>query len=221
MDVWEVMEQRHSVRNYQEKQIPQEVLSQLLQEMDHCNREGEMHFQLVAEEPEAFSGFLAHYGKFQGVKNYIAVIGKKEPRLEEKTGYYGERLVLKAQELGLNTCWVALTFQKGKCRRLIGPGEKLVCVISLGYGTTQGKPHKSKPAKQVYTAREPIPEWFVKGITAALLAPTAMNQQRFRFSLSENAVKAEATGGFYSKVDLGIVKYHFELGAGKKQFQWG
>jgi hypothetical protein len=24
----------------------------------------------------------------------------------------------------------------------------------------------------------------------------------------------------YSKMDLGIVKYHFELGAGKENFEW-
>ena len=58
-----------------------------------------------------------------------------------------------------------------------------------------------------------MPAWFKQGVKAALLAPTAMNQQKFRIILSSGNVEIVSTGGFYSKVDLGIVKYHFELGS--------
>ena len=46
---------------------------------------------------------MAHYGKFENVKNYIAIVGNKND--QEKAGYYGEKIVLKCPELGLNTCW--------------------------------------------------------------------------------------------------------------------
>ena len=62
------------------------------------------------------------------------MIGKKGPDLDEKCGYYGERLVLKAQQLGLNTCWVAMTYSKVKTAFTVNSGEKLFIVISLGYG---------------------------------------------------------------------------------------
>ena len=45
---------------------------------------------------------MAHYGKFENVKNYIAIVGNKND--QEKAGYYGEKIVLKCPELGLNTC---------------------------------------------------------------------------------------------------------------------
>ena len=77
---------------------------------------------------------MAHYGKFKGVTNYLALIGKKESSLEEKCGYYGEKLVLFAQELGLNTCWVAMTYSKIKTAFQVEKGEKLCIVIALGYG---------------------------------------------------------------------------------------
>lgn len=128
--------------------------------------------------------------------------------------------MLLAQTLGLNTCWVALTYRKGRSRCQVGQDEKLVCVIALGYGTTQGEAHTSRAVTALCRVDEPMPEWFRLGMEAALLAPTAMNQQRFRFTLSGGAVRGESTGGFYSRVDLGIVKYHFELGAGKENFQW-
>ena len=175
-----------------------------------------MHIQLIANEPKAFDGFMAHYGKFSGVTNYIAIIGKKSADLDEKAGYYGERLVLKAQQLGLNTCWVAMTYSKVKTAYSIAPGEKLCIVISLGYGKNQGVPHKSKSFDAITQVDGPVPDWFRKGIEAVLLAPTAMNQQKFKFYLDGDTVSAKAGMGFYSKIDLGIVKYHFEIGAGKK-----
>ena len=148
------------------------------------------------------------------------MIGKKGHNLEEKCGYYGERLVLKAQQLGLNTCWVAMTYSKIPSALSIDKGEKLCIVISLGYGETQSVEHKSKPFEKVVKSDQQVPEWFKNGVEAALLAPTAMNQQKFVFTLNGNQVSAKAGLGFYSKIDLGIVKYHFEIGAGENTFQW-
>ncbi len=152
--------------------------------------------------------------------NYLALIGEKESSLEEKCGYYGEKLVLFAQELGLNTCWVAMTYSKIKTAFQVEKGEKLCIVIALGYGETQGLPHKSKSMEEVIQLDGPAPEWFQKGVEAALLAPTAMNQQKFLFRLDKNRVSVKAGFGFYTKIDMGIVKYHFEIGAGKEHFQW-
>lgn len=95
-------------------------------------------------------------------------------------------------------------------------GEELACIIALGYGATQGTAHQNKPIDQLCNCASRIPEWFAKGMEAALLAPTAMNQQKFYFTLENGTVSARAGKGFYSKIDLGIVKYHFEAAAGQK-----
>lgn len=221
MTILEAIEARHSVRTYVSKSIPSAVAEALSDEIEACNAESGLRIQAVFQEKSAFEGFLAHYGKFSGVENYIALIGRKAPDLEEKVGYYGQRVALKAQMLGLNTCWVAMTMKKGivKANCDIRPGEKLVCVLALGYGATQGTAHKSKPLEELCGKGEK-PAWFISGMKAALLAPTAMNQQQFLFTCNGNLVNAKSTGGFYSKVDLGIVKYHFEAGAGKENFTW-
>ena len=217
MEILEIMQQRHSVRQYTDRAIEPEkraVLDVLTQEI---NRKAGLSIQIVYDDPKCFDSFMAHYGKFTGVRNYIALIGKKSPKLDETLGYYGEELVLKAQELGLNTCWVALTH--GKSKAVVGKGEKEVCLIALGYGVTQGTEHKSKPVQELCTCAEPMPEWFQSGMNAAMLAPTAMNQQKFRFELlPDGTVKAACGNGFYTKLDLGIVKYHFEIVTGKKTF---
>lgn len=216
----EAIRARHSVRQYLNQPMTQEEINALTQEVNTCNRENGLHIQLVTNESKAFNGFMAHYGKFSGVQNYFALVGKAGPDLQEKCGYWGERLVLKAQAMGLNTCWVALTFSKVKSAYTLCSGEKLSAVIALGRGTSQGVPHKSKPMEEVARIEGSMPDWFRAGMEAALLAPTAMNQQKFLFTLEGGQVSAQATGGFYSKIDLGIVKYHFELGAGKENFRW-
>lgn len=220
MDLMEAIRERHSVRSYNENAIDGDVKKELSAFISQCNKESGLHMQLVSDEPQAFNGFMAHYGNFSGVKNYIALIGKKGAKLEETCGYYGEKVVLKAQQLGLNTCWVALTYSKVKTAFQINEGEKLCMVIAVGYGATKGTNHKSKQPEAVMKAGQPVPEWFKRGVEAALLAPTAMNQQKFVFTLNGNTVTAKAGMGFYTKTDLGIVKYHFEIGAGKENFKW-
>jgi Nitroreductase family. len=221
MDLFKAINERHSVRTYTEKKIEGKVKEDLYSFIEQCNQESGLHLQLILDKPETFSSFMAHYSHFSGVKNYIALVGKKSYDLEEKCGYFGEKIVLYAQTLGLNTCWVALTYSKSKTKFKIDKNEKLCLVIALGYGENQGIPHKSKSRENVMTVKENPPEWFIKGIDAALLAPTAINQQKFTFSLINNhTVLAKAGLGFYSKIDLGIAKYHFEIGAGKENFQW-
>lgn len=214
MDILEVMKSRHSVRQYADTKIEYEKRNILNELAEACNEESGLNIQIIYDEPKCFDSMMAHYGKFSGCTNYIAIVGKKSKNLDEKAGYYGERLVLKAQELGLNTCWVAMTH--GKSAAKVGKGEKLVIIISLGYGKNQGVAHKSKPLSDVCNQTNELPTWFVKGMEAVMLAPTAMNQQKFKFMIKNDQVEAIATGGFYSKIDLGIVKYHFEAASGHK-----
>ncbi len=212
----EIMLSRHAVRSYMDTPIQKKTIDQLMQSVNIYNSKANLHIQLVTNNQKAFSGILAHYGKFRGVNNYFAMVGKKDELLEEKVGYYGEKLVLQAQKLGLNTCWVAVTYKKRKCQISIEKNETLVCLIALGYGTTQGVPHKSRDMNKLCSVEGEMPTWFLEGMQAAMLAPTAMNQQRFLFSLVDDQVGLKALKGSYSKIDLGIVKYHFELGSEKK-----
>lgn len=216
MEIKEAMLKRHSVRQYEGKKLEDVALDELKVEIEACNSESGLHIQLVTDEPKAFDGFMAHYGKFSGVNNYIALVGKKSDKLDELCGYYGERIALKAQTLGLNTCWVAMTYKKIPGAFCIDKGEKLTVVLALGYGKTQGIAHKSKDLIKVSNVSADTPEWFKNGVEAALLAPTAMNQQKFTFTYTDGKVTLKAGRGFYTKVDLGIVKYHFELGSGRK-----
>ena len=227
MTIQEAIEARHSVRAYKEQPLTEKIVRMLEEQIAILNDEGQLHIQLILNEPKAFQGTLAKYGKFRGVTNYIVMAGKKSEDLDERVGYYGEHLVLLAQTLGLNTCWVGLSYSKVPGTYVLDEGEKIACYIAIGYGETQGVGHKIKTVEQVSNASEITPSWFKKGVEAALLAPTAVNQQKFSFEyvgMENSRHKILAKRGFsmigYTQMDLGIAKYHFELGAGKANFVW-
>lgn len=218
MNLKEAIINRHSVRSYENKKIEREIKEKLIDIIEECNKKSGLNIKLFLDEPKAFDTFMAHYGKFENANNYIVLIGKKEKGIEEKCGYYGEEIVLKAQTLGLNTCWVALTYKKSKIPYKIKKDEKIYCTIALGYGKTNGVSRKSKSIKEIVKNDNDMPKWFKEGVEAALLAPTATNQQKFIFDINEGKVSVRALKGFYSKLDLGIVKYHFEIGSNMKCF---
>ena len=227
MTLEEAIEARHSVRAYKEQPLAENVVKVLEEKIAVLNREGKLHIQLIQNEPKAFLGTMAKYGKFRNVGNYIVMAGQKADDLDERVGYYGEQLVLLAQTLGLNTCWVGLSYSKVPGTYVLDEGEKIACYIAIGYGETQGVGHKIKTVEQVSNISDITPLWFKKGVEAALLAPTAVNQQKFSFEYvgtSNNRHQVRAKKGFsmigYTKMDLGIAKYHFEIGAGEVNFEW-
>ena len=226
MTILEAIQSRHSVRKYIDKPIEENLVRILQEKVNEVNEKGNLHIQLVTNEPKAFKGKMA-YGTFSGVSNYFAMVGKKAEDLSERIGYYGEQLVLLAQTLGLNTCWVGLTYNKVKEAYSVGEGEKLCCMIALGYGDDPGRNLKRKTVEQVSNASDITPAWFKKGVEAALLAPTAVNQQKFSFEyvgMKNNRHIVKANKGFsligYTRMDLGIAKCHFEIAVDKENFDF-
>ena len=239
MTLQEAMEARHSVRAYKNEPLAEDACRRLEEEIAVVNQRGSLHVQLIMNEPKAFQGTLAKYGKFRNVTSYLVMAGRKADDLDERIGYYGEHLVLLAQTLGLNTCWVGLSYKKIPDTYVLEEGEVIKAYIAIGYGETQGTSHKIKTPEQVSNVTYITPAWFRKGVEAALLAPTAVNQQKFTFEYVgmnkgevrnvDNIVEGtrhqvRAKKGFsligYTQIDLGIAKYHFEIGAGQDNFDW-
>lgn len=251
MTIQEAIKARHSVRAYKEQPMNKEIVKVLEDEIQSLNRrsseyhpsslgngrvateegaanhEGRLHIQLIQDEPKAFLGTLAKYGRFRNVRNYLVMAGQKAEDLDERVGYYGEHLILLAQTLGLNTCWVGLSYKKIPGTYVLDEGEVIKAYIAIGYGETQGRGHKIKTPEQVSNVTAITPPWFRRGVEAALLAPTAVNQQKFSFEyvgMNNNRHQVRAKKGFsligYTQMDLGIAKCHFEIGAGRDNFDW-
>lgn len=226
MTLLEAIDARHSVRRYISRPLEREAVDCLRAKIDECNSKGNLHIQLVLNERKGFSGMLA-YGSFSGVENYIVMAGRRADDLDERVGYYGEQIVLLAQQLGLGTCWAGLSYRKVKGAYALDSEEKVACMISLGYPDDAGRKHKCKSVEDVSNASVSTPEWFEQGVRAALKAPTAVNQQKFYIEYAgvkdgRHSVRARRLFSVvgYTSMDLGIVKLHFEIGAGKDNFEW-
>ena len=231
MTLLNAIQSRHSVRHYISQPLSQEVVDVLQAKIDECNRAGNLHIQLVLNEKKGFSGMMA-YGSFSGVENYLVMAGVDSTSsstenhlksLDERIGYYGQQIVLLAEQLGLGNCWAGISYRKVKGTYELQGKEKIACMISLGYPDDPGRNMKKKSVEQLSNVSPDTPDWFRNGVEAARLAPTAINQQKFHFEyIAPNMVKASR--GFsmvgYTKMDLGIAKLHFEIGAGKENFEW-
>lgn len=216
MDEMEAARQRHSVRKYRDEPLSEEHVAALRDEIERINREGNLSAVLVTDEPKAFATLPLKAIGFSKAANYIAMIGTDEGTFNERCGYYGERLVLFAQSLGLRTCWALMCSKKYVST---GEGQRFLIGISVGYGKDDGRQHKDKPAEEFGLTAD-SPEWFRKGIECAMLAPSGVNRQPIRFVLEGDTVSTEYKKGNMTRVDCGIAMYHFELGAGKDNFRW-
>lgn len=237
MTMQEAMWLRHTVRRYTDQRIPEEVRDRLTRRIQTHNQARGLSLKLVTDSGDAF-GPLLRLVLAKGVRNYIVLTGPDRPETGEAVGYSGADLMLFAQTLGLNTWWVGGTYSRSGVGKHVPEGERLLGLIAVGYGASQGKPHKSRRPEEIAAYDGEWPDWFAAGVEAVLLAPTALNRQAFTIrgsgtregsSAREGSDAREGSGarvfmtcdnGAFSGVDLGIGKYHFELGAGRERFAW-
>jgi nitroreductase len=218
---------RCSRRKYLSEPLSSFAVAQLQALIAEYVGKGNLNIHLVLDNGDAFRGFRKNYGMFSGVQNYLGFIGNKNDfESIEKLGYYGELLVLHATALGLGTCWVGGTFHRASCPFNLSENETIICTIALGnvpqnLSAKEKIIHrithrKTKTAAQMYTSTDPVPEWFLSGMEAVQLAPSAVNRQPVMFSYDKDSVVTasvkDITGDGFA-LDLGIAKLHFELGA--------
>ena len=219
MTIKEAMETRHTVRRYTDRAISRKVAARLMERIAAHNAQYRLSMELVQDDTGAF-GPLLRLVLAKGVRNYIILAGEDREDLEERLGYCGADVMLYARTLGLDTWWVGGTFSRKGVQRQAGDGDAVAGVLALGYGATQGTPHKSKRPEDISRYDGTPPEWFSRGVESVLLAPTALNRQAFTIRGSGGTVSMTCENGVFSGVDLGIGKYHFEAGAGKENFTW-
>lgn len=209
----QAVDQRHSIRSYTTDPIPHEVAADLRALIADLNAASGLNMQFVTDEPKAFGSRLYHYGMFANVRNYLVLAGPKGDHLDQRLGYNGAKVMLRAKQLGLDSCWVGLTYRKVTDAYTLRPTDKVEAVIALGYGNGKPVSHRVKSPADVADLQPDSPEWYRRGVDYALKAPTAINQQKFHFALRQGKVEQTTGLGPYTKMDLGIVRCFFEIGA--------
>ena len=218
MNLKEAMQKRHMVRKYINKPISDDLINKINERISMNNKKFNLSMKLMVNNNKGVSSIMKLI-MAKGVNNFIILAGDNSANLDERLGYSGADIMLFAQTLGLNTWWVGGTFNRSVSKYV--DNKKVTGIIAIGYGETQGVPHKSKIIEDVskYNGTV-IPSWFINGVDGALLAPTALNKQNFMIIGDGNKVKIECDNGIFTGSIVGLVKYHFELGAGKENFKW-
>lgn len=220
MTIKETIKERHTVRKYKNIPISSNLIELLNKRIAKNNEVYGLNMVLVTENSDGING-IAKLVLAKGVNNYIVLAGTDSPALDENLGYCGADIILYAQTLGLNTWWVGGMFNaKGAKKNIQESNVKINGIIAIGYGQTQGAQHKSKSAVEISQYNGIAPQWFIDGVDALLYAPTALNKQAYMVKGVGNKVSITCNNGRFSGIDLGIGKYHFEVGAGKENFEW-
>lgn len=219
---------RVSRRVYLDEKISSEKIAILTDAINEINNESGLSIALVEDGSKAFSSTKVTYGMFKNVKTVILLKGpKNDENLQEKLGYFGEKIVLLATSLNLGTCWVGGTYSKDDFLSYVNEGDELVCTITVGCIkesltfkenlVRKAMHRKSKKIEDIYESDVEITKQLVDALTCVLKAPTAINKQNFLIKNYNNIITFEATADDeYSYIDLGIGKLHFELSAGGK-----
>lgn len=221
----ETIRGRHSVREYDGKPLSRAELDALGAVVEECARESGLDIQLVGDNPEVFN-VIARFGLIRGCRTHVAFVVDDakagDVAADEAIGYWGQKIVLAAQDMGLNSCWCALCSRK-KSRAVVAPGKKIRLIIAVGHGKTQGFSRKTKSVEALSSVEcAKAPAWFAAAMEAAQLAPTAMNNQNFKITLLSDGktVRIDAPQSGLNVIDEGIVRCNFEIAANEAGADW-
>ena len=246
----ETIRERHSVREYDGKPLSRAEFDALGAVVEECARESGLDIQLVGDNPEVFN-VIARFVLIRGCRTHVAFVvddakagdatsganaatngateadcvemrGARRTAVDEAIGYSGQKIVLAAQNMGLNTCWCALCSRK-KSRAVVAPGKKIRLIIAVGHGKTQGFSRKTKSVEALSSVEcAKAPAWFAAAMEAAQLAPTAMNNQNFKITLLSDGktVHIDAPQSGLNVIDEGIVRCNFEIAANEAGADW-
>lgn len=221
----ETIRERHSVREYDGKPLSRAEFDALIAVVEECARDGGLDIQLVGNNPEVFN-VIARFGLIRGCRTHVAFVVDDakagDVAADEAIGYWGQKIVLAAQDMGLNTCWCALCSRR-KSRAVVAPGKKIRLIIAVGHGKTQGFTRKMKSVEALSSVEcAKAPAWFAAAMEAAQLAPTAMNNQNFKITLLSDGktVRIDAPQSGLNVIDEGIVRCNFEIAANEAGADW-
>ena len=239
----EVVKMRYSVRTYANKPLPLEIVAQLeayIQTLSNPFSEG-LAFKLIELAHAVNAKQLGTYGMIKGAGHFVGVTVKDSAGALEAVGYEFEQLILFAASLGLGTCWLGGTFNKGGFAKAmdVRPDTLFPAISPIGWPEEKRlserlvrsvvKADQRKPWKDLFfndSFSEPLSEVdagaYAFPLEMVRLAPSASNKQPWRIVREKNAFHfyeavapgyADRLGFDVQRIDMGIAACHLHLAA--------
>lgn len=230
----EVIRSRHSVRNYEDKLISQDLIKNIEDYIENIDNPfgNKVRVKLIKKDDSNKDLKLGTYGVIKGARYYLSVACENEEFGLEALGYTFEKVVLYCTSLGLGTVWLGGTFNKGEFAKAmnIGSNEIVPIVSPLGYeggkksflaSIMGNNNNKRKDYSEVFfnnNFNTPLSKEVAKEYSEVLemvrIAPSAMNKQPWRILKSGNEFHFYRDGNNnFNKIDIGIALCHFHLTA--------
>lgn len=238
------LENRHSVRSFEPREIDGKTANTLRAEITMTNtHEAGMHFSLVFNDGRPMKGYSQSYGIFRNVENYlVATVDTSFPDVREKAGYYAQRFVMKAQSLGLGSCYVGATYNPKEIDVPLRAGWQILFIVVFGYPLGKERMlanammrliHRHhKDGRDMFIGDDAAYEhavsvwpWLPEALQAAACAPSSYNKQPVRFSIVDDGATSTITASVDKSnpknlTDLGIAKFNFGAVA-PGEWEWG
>jgi nitroreductase len=245
MDVRETIRRRYSIRHYESRPVPEEILKDVEKSgetslaLDDSIR---VRFHLIREGSLVAQQMTFQTGKqwlFGSAPHFIIATSEEKPRFMLDTGFRMEQVILFATTQGLGTCWIGGLFTEERTGSFLGlgKGERVIALTPLGYPDTSfygraiynivhlGGPdsRRRKPLQQVVFGPEfgsPLDTedvGLLEVLECTLLAPSWTNSQPWRFLVDGKVIIALAEVRRSSMRD-GKHYYRLDLGIAMSHF---
>ncbi len=198
------------MRSYLKKPLEDELYRELI---NYCRGLKTGHFgaavrfELLDLEPVGREEMrrLGTYGVIKGARHYVLGAVKEGPGALEDLGYTMEKILLKATNLGLGTCWLAGTFRRSAFAAKMGLAEDelLPAITPVGYPAEEvsaadrlfrfsaGSAKRKKWAELFFDAdgETPLTETkagdYREALEVVRIGPSASNRQPWRIIKDE------------------------------------
>lgn len=141
MDYKSLIVNGRSVRNFKETAVEAKKISDLEQYIADCKKlvpsiELEVKFFAGDDAYKRLYGIAGYQGVMIEAPNYLVLLSENKEQYIENAGYVGERAILKARDLGVDSCWVSFQDQAAiKTTLSIDSDKEVVALIALGYAS--------------------------------------------------------------------------------------
>lgn len=240
------VEERKSIRTYLSDPITEEDREKISAYIDYLSSapspfECKIRIRIFDVNKEISSKDLGTYGVIKNARTYLGVAAEKSPIAMQAVGYSFEKLVLYAQSIGLGTCWLGGTFNRGEFAKAMQIEENEFFPIASPIGYPAPKNHTINKVMRMAIKADKRKEWdklffdgdFSKPLTKegagkwayplemVRLAPSAANKQPWRIVRQGNMwhffeKKDMSSENDIQRLDVGIALCHFELAAKEK-----
>ncbi len=239
----EIIKERTSVRTYNQNEIDEDKIAKIEEFMNNLKGpfNERVRFKLINSNELLNGEKIGTYGIIKGANTFIAVAYENGEMALEEVGYEMEELILYITSLGLGTCWIGGTFNKGEFSKAMDLKNNEILPIVTPIGKSGEKKRFIEIAMKFLAKSKKRKEWyevfflrdFSVPLTPAInlgyfkevlenvrIAPSALNKQpwrivkdsnKFHFYINSSNMKNDDLTFNIHRIDMGIAMCHFDL----------